>query len=655
MLSPVRSPADDRHRRIARDSPMEAELLEIRQHMGRFAPFDRISDELLDSVVEHIEIAYFRADTEVLGIDQPIHHLGYVRSGAVEIYSRSGSLYDRLGEGSIFGHFSLARGQWVRFSARAIEDSLIYFIPEAQFRALCEADSRFADFVELGRPRLETAIEEQRQNNEMMSTRIRKMVTHPPLRIESTASVQETAQRITEAQASAALIVDRSDVDSRFTYIDPQGDPWRVLGIVTDSDFRVRVVARGLAPDTPIGEIAGERFISIQSDESVQEAVLSMLRNGVHHLPVMHRRQPIGIVHLSDIIRYEAKSSVYLVDNIFSRTDVAGLAALAPEVHNTLVRMVADEADSHMIGSALSTVGRSIARRLLELGEQELGPPPVAYCFMTMGSMARDEQSVVSDQDNALVLSDDFEPERHDEYFLALARYVSDGLAACGYTYCKGDIMATNPRWRQPLSVWKEYFRNWIDHPTPEALLHSSVFFDLDTVHGDNRLVEALQDLVAEKAARSRLFLAAMARNALNRTPPLGFFRGFVMEKDGQHRNTIDLKRRGLAPMTDLIRVHALACASRAQNSFARLDDIGRAQLLGPGVEGKLRAAMECIAMSRFRHQALDIEAGRAPDNRVDPDNVPDDERHNLKAAFQVLSNAQKFLKFRYPLPAQTE
>ena len=632
---------------------MEAELLEIRQHLGRFPPFDRIPDDLLDSVVGQIEVAYFRAGSDILRLDQPVHHLGYVRSGAVEIYSRSGKLYDRLGEGSIFGYFSLARGRRARSSAKAIEDSLIYFIPEDSFKALCKADSGFADFVELGRPRLEAAVEDQRKNNQMMVTRIRKLVTHPPVRIESTASVQQAAARITDAHASAALIVDRSPADSRFTYTDPQGEPWRVLGIITDSDFRARIVARGLAPETPVIQVTGNRFISIQSDQSVQEAILCMLRNGVHHLPVMHRSQPLGIVHLSSIIRYETKSSVYLVDSIFSQTDIDGLAALMPEVRSAFIRMVEDDANSHMIGSLLSTIGRSLTRRILELAEQELGPPPVPYCFMVMGSMARDEQSIVSDQDNALVLSDEFDPERHDAYFMALARYASDGLAACGYTYCKGDIMATNRRWRQPLSVWQAYFRRWIDEPTPEALLHSSVFFDLDGVYGESRFVETLQDLIAEKAPSNALFLAAMARNALGRTPPLGFFRGFVMEKDGQQNNTINLKRRGLAPMTDLIRVHALACGSRAQNSFARLDDVGRSQLLGPGVEGKLRAAMEFLAVSRCRHQAVDLEQGRPPDNKVFPDNVPDAERHNLRDAFQVLSNAQKFLEFRYPLPAR--
>ncbi|MFB4203175.1 DUF294 nucleotidyltransferase-like domain-containing protein [Arhodomonas sp. KWT2] len=632
---------------------MDVELLEIRQHMGRFPPFDRISDDLLDEVAGQVEVAYYKAGTPILELDQPIERLCYVRSGAVEVYRRSGTLFDRLGEGDVFGHFSLLRNHRVRFPATALEDSLIYFIPETAFWRLCESDDQFADFVELGRPRLEAAVEEQRKNNEMMVTRVRKLLTRAPQMVESTVSVQQAAQRITASQASAVLVVDAAVADPRYTYTDREGQQWQVRGILTDSDFRTRVVAEGRSPDTPVGEVVGDRLIAIQSDESVYEAMLCMLRNNVHHLPVVHRRRPVGIVHLSDIIRYETQSSLYLVDSIFNQPTPVGLARLLPDVRAALVRMVNDGADSRMIGSALSTIGRSFTRRLLELAEQVLGPPPVPYCFMVMGSMARDEQTIVSDQDNALVLSDDFDPDSHDAYFEALARYVSDGLAACGYSYCKGDIMATNPRWRQPLSQWKAYFRNWIDEPTPERLLHSSIFFDLDAVYGENRFVEALQDLVAEGAKGNERFLAAMARNALNRTPPLGFFRNFVMEHDGRHNNSINLKRRGTAPLVDLIRVHALACGARAQNSFDRLDQIGRTQLLGPGVADRLRYALEFLTMSRIRHQVIDLEQEREPDNNIEPENVPDSERHNLKEAFQALSNAQKFLKFRYPAPTR--
>lgn len=634
---------------------MDVELLEIRQFMGQFPPFDGLSDELLDAIAERVEVSYFKTGSDILVVNDTINELCFIRSGAVEVYRRKGELYNRLGEGDIFGHFSLLRNHKVRFPAQAIEDTLIYFIPKDVFQRLCEEDDDFADFVELERPRLETAAEQKKKSNDMIVTRIRKLVTRYPVLVEATTSLQQAAQQVNDAQASAAIVIKQYAGNPRYSFQDSEGKTWHMVGIFTDSDFRTRVVAEGLSSQTPIGEVASPHLITVQSDVSVYEAMLTMLRNNVHHLPVLYRQRPVGVVHLSDIIRYETHSGLYLVSNIFNQSTVQGLARLAPDVRASFVRMVQEDANSQMVGSALSTIGRSFTRRLLELAEAELGPPPVPYCFMVNGSMARNEQSIVTDQDNALILSDDFVPAEHDAYFYALAKFVSDGLDACGYTYCKGDIMATNTQWRQPLSVWKDYFEDWISNPTPKKLLQSSIFFDLDSISGEDHFVETLQDLIAHRAAESPLFLAAMARNALNRTPPLGFFRTFVMEKDGKHNNSINLKRRGTAPMVDLVRIHALACGSKAQNTFQRLNDINHTQLLATGVSDKLSYAFEFLCMSRVRHHVIDIQEDRVPDNNIEPENVEDSERHTLKDAFQVLSNAQKFLRFRYPMPAQRQ
>lgn len=631
---------------------MDSELLEIREHIGRSPPFDGLSDDLLDGVASHVEVAYFQAGTPIHRYGEEIHDLCYIRSGAVEIFRRNGELYNRLSEGDIFGHFALLRNHQVSFPATAIEDTLIYFIPEAIFFRLCEEDDHFADFVELERPRLEATVEQQRRGNDMMITRVRKLISRPPLMVEASTSVQEAARRMNEENVASVLVLGPPD-DSLRTFTDANSRQWTMTGVLTDPDFRARVLAEGLSADAAVGDVVDGQLITIQSDESVHEAMLCMLRNNIQHLPVLHRRRPVGMLHLSDIIRYETQSSLYLVNHIFSQPNVKGLANLSVNVREAFVRMVAEGANSQMVGSALSAIGRSFTRRLLELAEETLGPAPVPYSLMVLGSMARNEQAMVTDQDNALVLDDRFVPEQHDAYFSELAKIVSDGLAACGYSYCKGDIMATNPRWRQPLRVWKRYFSDWIDKPSPERLLHSSIFFDLDSVHGEEAYVEQLQDLVAEKASQSPRFLAAMARNALNRTPPLGFFRTFVMEQDGKHNNSINLKRRGTAPMVDLIRVHALACASRSQNSFDRLDDIAKTQLLPGGSGERIRYALEFIAMVRIRHQATDIEQARTPDNNIEPESFSDSERHNLKDAFQVLSNAQKFLGFRYPMPRQ--
>ncbi|MBR9883376.1 MAG: cyclic nucleotide-binding protein, partial [Oceanospirillales bacterium] len=214
--------------------------------------------------------------------------------------------------------------------------------------------------------------------------------------------------------------------------------------------------------------------------------------------------------------------------------------------------------------------------------------------------------------------------------------------------YCKGEIMATTPRWRQPLAVWERYFDEWIDKPTPQSLLNSFIFFDLDGVWGKTEWAEQLNRYIAKKARHNSRFLACMARNALLRTPPLGFFKEFVMEPSGHHSRSIDMKRRGTAPLADLVRVHALAVGSVSHNTFDRLQDIIEADILPSGRGQDLRDALEFISMVRIRHQALDLDAGQEPDNKIEPENLSDFERKNLKDAFQILSNAQKFLKYRY-------
>ena len=196
--------------------------------------------------------------------------------------------------------------------------------------------------------------------------------------------------------------------------------------------------------------------------------------------------------------------------------------------------------------------------------------------------------------------------------------------------------------------MWQRYFSEWIDRPTPETLLHANIFFDLDGVWGQIEWAEALRRLIADKARSSPRFLACMARNALLRTPPLGFFKDFVMEADGRQSQGINLKGRGTAPLADLVRVHALAVGSQAVNSFERLADITNANILPLGRGQDLVDALEFISMVRIRTQAAALKAGREPGNNAAPDALSDFERKSLRDAFLVLSNAQKFLKYRY-------
>jgi len=628
---------------------MEVEQVEIRNHLQKFPPFSALAKQRLDEIARQVEIAYFRAGAQIIAGGQEIHDLHYVRSGSVEIHRRSGEVYNRLGEGELFGQLALMTGQPARFAVRALEDTLVYFIPEALFRTLFEEVEAFADFVEVeDRTRLRQAATVRAEASEFATVRVGRLVRSAPVTVTESTRIRDVAAAMSEHDVSALAVVagsgDAADANSRAA--GGKGSP--IIGIVTNEDLVTRVLARGMDHERPVSEVMTRDPVAIGADDFLFQALNMMLRHNIHFLPVMSRGKLAGVIDLADVVGLETQNSLFVVRSIFLRDSVEELRELLPAVSASFVRMVNEDANSHMIGSAMAAIGRSFKQRLLELGEKRLGAPPVPYCLLALGSMARDEQIMYSDQDNAMVLHDDYDAKRHGKYFRSLANFVCDGLAELGYRYCKGGFMAGNERWRQPLKAWKKDFAKWIEQPKAQALLHGSVFFDLDGVAGEVRMAEELNQFVAERASQSSRFLGCMARNAQNRTPPLGFFKDFVLEKSGRYARTLNLKRRGTAPLVDVIRVHALASASQSQNSFRRLDDILAAGFLTSGMANDLRDALEFISIIRTRHQAFDIEAGRAPNNNIDPETLSSLERRTLKDAFTVLSNAQKFIKFRY-------
>ena len=617
---------------------MQDEQLEILNFLQGHALFKELPEQVLHAVASATDVRYCKAGTQIVEFGEPAQFLHLVRSGAVEVFHRDGSLYDRMNEGGYFGEFGLLHRKTVRFPARALEDSLLYLVPEPVFTELFENQERFADLVATeDRVRLRQVVSRREEGNPLTSVTVDTLIAREPVCMEQSATALDAARRMADGGVSCLLILE-AESDA----------PPRMVGILTDRDLRSRLVAEGLPYDTPVRDIMTPDPVVLRHDQQVFEAILAMLRHKVHHLPVLRQDKPMGVIALSDVLRHESQSSLFVVGSIAKQNDVDGLAALASDVRACFQRLAEQDSNSRVIGSTMALIGRGFKQRLLELAEQQLGPPPVPYCFLALGSMARHEQLVVTDQDNALVLDDRFDPARHDDYFRQLAAFVSDGLARSGYSYCSGDVMATNTRWRQSLRVWQDTFRQWIEQPTPETLLAASIFFDLDGVWGQTAFSERLRTLIADKARANTRFLACMARNALLRTPPLGFFKDFVLEPDGRHANAINLKRRGTAPMVDLIRVHALAIGSRARNSFERLRDVIAADVLPQGRGQDLHDALEFISMVRIRNQAHDMAAGLEPDNSIEPEKLSEFERKSLRDAFQILSHAQTYLKFRY-------
>lgn len=314
-------------------------------------------------------------------------------------------------------------------------------------------------------------------------------------------------------------------------------------------------------------------------------------------------------------------------------------------------RMAATGADMTAIGAAVAGLADAAAIRHLQQAEAEWGPPPAPYVWLAAGSQGRREQAALSDQDNALIYADSVadDPAAAD-WFARLAARVCDRLNADGYVYCPGEMMARNPRWRQPLRVWRGYFASWINDPEPLALMLASVLFDMRPVWGDAGLFAALQPEILAQARDNRIFLAHFAANALSRRPPLGFWGGLRPLSDGPHAGAIDLKHDGLIPVVDMARLYALAGGVAAANTLERLDGAAKAGAVSRRGGDSLMTAWRDIAALRQDAQLRQAERGEAVDNFIRPADLSTADRDRLRRALTAIRDMQAAVSLAFPL-----
>ena len=223
-----------------------------------------------------------------------------------------------------------------------------------------------------------------------------------------------------------------------------------------------------------------------------------------------------------------------------------------------------------------------------------------------------------------------------------------DGLERCGFPRCQGEVMANNPAWCQTEQKWRETFLAWVGQPSPETLRLASIFFDYRGLYAEADFVEGLEQILARALEGNRLFLRHLAANALYNRPPLGFLRQFVVEKDGEHKDQLNLKMSGLAPIVDAARVMALDQQISATNTFERLDQVAGRGLLKPGLAADLREAYSFITLLRISRHLEERAAGNQPTNFLDPQTLNSLQRKMLKESFQVISKLQDLLENRY-------
>lgn len=470
-----------------------------------------------------------------------------------------------------------------------------------------------------------------------LSSPVGSLVTRPMVVVAPDAAVADVARALRAAGVRAALVRDAASGPGNGVGRGAgSGASGRPLGIVTDRDLRDRVLAEQLDPSTPVSAVMSAPLTSLPAGAPAYAALTLMLDEGYGQVPVVADGEPIGLVTQEDLLRLRTEDTVLLLGRMHTLDDVDRLDEYAEQVATTARGLVAEGVDAVRVARVIAGMNDALTGCLLRLAEQSLGPAPMPYAWLALGSEGRQEQVLLSDQDNALAYAED-RPEAA-AYFPELARVVVDGLERAGFARCPGGYMAVT--WVHPLDRWAEIVRTWIRNPEPDALVEAAVFLDFRAAHGDLAVDSLHRILLA--AGQSPPFLAALARAAVRFPPPLGPF-GRLRAPDG----LVDLKRSGLTSMVILARLFALEAGSTARPTVDRLADACAGGVISERTAEVLSDGFRFLTQVRLRRQLQQRAAGEPVENQVRLSDLGWLEQRRLTETFRALNEVLKTTRVR--------
>ncbi len=618
-------------------------------------PFNELDDDTLNDIARYCRIDFFPKGTRLLTDDETeITHLFLVQKGGVKAFivddEGEVALKDYRGEGAIIGALGIIRETKANMNIETIEDTFCYLLPKEVFLELVENRPAFSHYFlkSFSDKFVHTAYRELRHHKvarrsmeELYLFSIKAGDLVKELRtVPSTASIQEAARAMAHFRIGSLLIHDPNDERE-------------IVGIITDSDLRSKVVSAGLDYRQCADTIMSSPVLSVSSETVCFDVLLKMLSTGIHHLAVERAGIMIGVITTHDITVLQGNSPFYLFKEIVAQQNIVGLYPLAQKIPEMIHNLIREGGRASKITRMISLLNDQIVSRMLTLLEKELGPPPVKFAWLLFGSEGRKEQSFKTDQDNGIIYDDPKDEEQAEaakEYFEKFGKRAIDNLVNCGYPLCPQEVMASNPRWCQPFSVWKNYFSKCSESPEDNELNCGSLFFDFRYAYGERSLVTRLRDHVIDLAQRGPTLIFHLIRKTTSNRIPLSFFNNFIVERDGKHKNQLDIKQSGIVPYVDFSRILALNYGIRETNTMSRLQALEGGGFVDRELLLSAIDSYELQMQLRLVHQLEQIEGGMMPDNYISPSKLSELERKMLKEAFSVIEELYGVLLKLFPV-----
>ena len=596
-------------------------------------PFDMLPLAELQGLAAAVKIINAKKNTLLKKIVDFENEILVIHAGIIIKPNSQGIAEDSFGPGDCLASILLPAGRAILTDGLVTQESILYVIPRQFFEDLLDKHPQFTNYFDHAgeNTAVGSLLSESEKSSELqiLASPLRSLLRDKLLLLDERSSIRNVAMAMDRDKLDNVLLVNKD----------------RLTGILTDQDIRSRVVALGRSYDDPVATVMTTNPATLDVSELGIAAVLLVARLGINHIPILEDGNPIGVINAKSLSKSPTNSVSYLVREAQRRHTIPELKEIAEQIPSLLLELTKSWVPAQNIGHLISSVTDALNIRLLQLAEKDLGPPPINYNWVVVGSLGRCEQTAVSDQDNFILLDNNYDEAEHGVYFSKLAKKVCSGMNELGFIYCPGGIMAKTDMWRQPLKIWKNYFRKWIEEPEPKALMLSSVFFDLRLLYGKKKLFKKLSRFITERSNSNRIYLAHLAANALTSQPALGFFNNFSLERGGTHHRTLNLKLAGVTPIVDLARIYALSAGTDPINTVKRLQLAAEQNILSREGSRDLLDALELISITRLRYQARLIQEQKPVNNYMSPKLLSNMEQEHLKDAFAVTQTMQSALR----------
>jgi CBS domain-containing protein len=617
------------------------------------APFDKMEQAHLLWMIERMRLGYYAQNEVIVSPEQGVvERFLVIKNGLVQgeqsvAHASETDTWLELVEGECFPLGALLAHRPVASIYRSVQDTFCYELPLADFHTLLGLSAPFRDFctrrianlLEHSKQVIQAQYTQSSAELQSLTSPLSALIRGAPVTCSPQTTVREVLARMHEARIGSMIAVDEDG---------------RPLGILTLPDVLERIALPQIDLALPVIGIMTTQLTCLPPQALAYEAALTMVKQGFRHVLVVENERLVGLVSEKDLFALQRVGLRQIGSAIRHAKNIEELQQSARDIRSMAHNMMAQGVAAEQLTQFISTFNDLLTARVVELEYAASGiaaPLAERLCWMALGSEGRFEQTLSTDQDNALIFTvpDGMTADGVREQMLPVARRINETLALCGFPLCSGNVMASNPQWCLSLDEWKRKFSDWITNGTPQALLHASIFFDFRPVYGAHALTEELRLWLSRVASDNTRFLHQMAENAMSIRPPLGVVRDFVVGRE----HTLDLKLNGITPFVDAARIFSLAAGVIQTSTLQRLRaSASKLKIHSSEIEAWIDAFL-FIQVLRMRHHEERQEQGSCDgelDNRIDPEQLHELDRRILKEAFRQARKLQARLALEYHL-----